>query len=51
MIERFLRFVTRLAYGGWRRQEDEGRKAAAEAFRRMKGRRDAEFERLVLTGR
>lgn len=50
MIERFFRLITRLAYGGFRKERD-AQKKAAEAFRRSKARRDAEFERLVLTGR
>lgn len=51
MIERLLRLITRLAYGGFWREDGARRKAAAKAFRDMKARRDAEFERLVLTGR
>lgn len=51
MIDRLFRALAALAYGGFTLKDRKERKAAARAFAEMQARRDAEFARLVLTGR
>jgi hypothetical protein len=51
MIERFFQAVAAFVYGEFARERIEERQAAARAFREMKDAKDAEYARLVLTGR
>ena len=51
MIDRIFQALAAFVYGEFARQRIEEKKAAAAAFRELKEAKDAEFARLVLTGR